>query len=94
MQTSFPRIAETIRPFPWIGILLVPDVFLDHRGKSVMLRKPWISTGLGLVGFLVESLSTAALSYYGVSSADDWIIPMGIIGAGAAVRLNWILARR
>ena len=59
-----------------------------------MLRKPWISTGLGLIGFLVGSLSTAALSYYGVSSADDWIVPTGIITGGAAVWLYWILARK
>ena len=59
-----------------------------------MLRKIGYPLGLGLIGFLVGSLSMAALSHYGVSSADDWIVPMGIIGGGAAVWLYWILARK
>lgn len=59
-----------------------------------MLRKPWISTGLGLVGFLVGSLAGAVLSYYGVSRADELIVPAGIIGGVACVWLYWILARK
>jgi len=59
-----------------------------------MPRKPWISTGMGLVGFFVGSISVAVLSYYGLSSADNLIVPAGIIGGVATVWLYWILARK
>ena len=59
-----------------------------------MLRKLGYPLGLGLIGFLVGSLSMAALSYYGVSRADELIVPAGIIGGVACVWLYWILARK
>ena len=59
-----------------------------------MLRILGYPLALGLIGFLVGSMSMAALSYYDMSSTDDWIVPMGIIGGGGAVWLHWILARK
>ena len=49
---------------------------------------------MGLVGFFVGSISVAVLSYYGLSSADNLIVPAGIIGGVATVWLYWILARK
>ena len=59
-----------------------------------MLRNIWFYTCLTLIGFFAGSLATAALSYYGMSDAEDWIVPMGIIGGGGAAYLYSRLIRK